>query len=376
MTKHGLAGVHITSGPRNGYGDFLYAVGDEPLFIFAVDEGGSLTEAKLYNPDHVTVFRSSVYGDGPHPSQGPANEVAWGWFNLLLPVWLQNPSDYYAPTNEIIPNTIEELEWKSDFTYYLMQYAEQLNLKLCVQGWSYGTPSDDLLEDQTAFSAEDRYATQERAWRRVASGGHLLNLHEYGETTLLKDAGVDLATRYRRVLSWCYSKGIDLRIVIGEAGDYGGYRYPGADAFIVSMSWYMNEVRKDAGVLGPAWWTLGSFQDANIQDGLPRYAEWINWNPAPDSTTPEPPVDEGLIDYLRAGSLIAQINDGIWLNPAAGLQRRIVEDGVGDTWWAVHREKEIDYDGQHYVVQAAEHTLTGERRVYVWQAEKAIWWFV
>ena len=53
-----------------------------------------------------------------------------------------------------------------------------------------------------------------------------------------------------------------------------------------------------------------------------------------------------------------------------------VDDGVGDTWWAVHREAVTEFEGEVYTVQAAEHTAMGERRVYVWQEGKEIWYFV
>ena len=149
---------------------------------------------------------------------------------------------------------------------------------------------------------------------------------------------------------------------------------------------------REGRVLGmPVWFTSGGgsrwrlFENTEwelehlalmLEEELSGYVPPVEPPVEPPVVPPVAPVDQGLLDHLRQVSIDAQLAHGIWLNDAAGLQNRIVDDGVGDTWWAVHREAVTECEGESFTVQAAEHTAMGERRVYVWQEGKEIWYFV
>jgi len=62
---------------------------------------------------------------------------------------------------------------------------------------------------------------------------------------------------------------------------------------------------------------------------------------------------------MAANAEREQTERGIWLNPAAGLQRAILAAG----FWQVHREL---YDNDVPYVRA-EHPATGEARLYIWE---------
>ena len=168
MSKHGLAGVHITHGDRNGYNPFLVNANDE-LAIFSLDEGGALLEAEEVNPNSIRIFRTRIDGrDAPHPSDGPAEEVSAWWMDQILQVYRLNPwATHLADTNELTPGSLDELKWFGEFTYFNMERAQREGVAMVIQNWATGNPNDDPLTDGTPFTAEDRYATQEAAWHEL-----------------------------------------------------------------------------------------------------------------------------------------------------------------------------------------------------------------
>jgi len=302
MNKYGLVGVHITQGSRNGYGEFVTC--HEPLLIKAVDQGGALTEAKAANPEHVTIFRTSKHGDGPQAGA----DAAW-WMGLKMPEWALNPADYYEPTNELDP-PFEDLGWYASFYTGCIRIADANGYKLCIQNWSVGTPSDD-----DGRSAEEKYETQLGVYTLAAQGGHILGLHEYGLGGMLKGSAPALATRYRRFLSWLQSRGINLRIAITEAGQYGGYGFHGVECMIEDLTWYAGEIRKNPQVIGCAWWTLGDWNGANCEDGLPTLKTWAEAHPS--STEPPAPPAPPVSDHVQVVPGIGWLN----LRPQASAAR-------------------------------------------------------
>ncbi|MFQ5421633.1 MAG: hypothetical protein ACE5EY_14870 [Anaerolineae bacterium] len=88
--------------------------------------------------------------------------------------------------------------------------------------------------------------------------------------------------------------------------------------------------------------------------------------PDPSPPIEPPPVPDERTKAQRQwdASLEEQTERGIWLNPEAGLQAAIRADG----FWPVHRE--IPAEGEP--IMAAEHPVTGARRLYVWDG-RARW---
>jgi hypothetical protein len=297
MHRYGFGGVHVVGGPRNGFGEFLRvcAVANEPVIVKAVDQN-VYDEVKKHNSNNIVIFRTNKHGE---PSYYANPDT---WMQLLVEEWAKNPADFYEPSNELSPGCIPDMVAYNSFTGRCIEIANDRGLKLCVQNWSTGTPSDD-----DGIVAEERYSSQRSAWEAAADGGHLLGLHEYGLEGMLKASSPDHALRYRRVIKWLGENGLGhLKIVITEAGQHGGYGFRGWTYAMEDIEWYLKETRRDPQVLGHAWWTLGDWHEANCQGILPALAEFLANNPAPwhDSPTPGLCRNRPREDYRREYWLI------------------------------------------------------------------------
>jgi murein DD-endopeptidase MepM/ murein hydrolase activator NlpD len=92
--------------------------------------------------------------------------------------------------------------------------------------------------------------------------------------------------------------------------------------------------------------------------------------PPPDPD-PIPGLTEEQLQHLWQLSIQEQTNRGIWLNPAAGLQREVRDDDL----WMVHREIYPQVDGQEIPITAGEHPDTpGIRWLYLWIDGKPYRW--
>jgi murein DD-endopeptidase MepM/ murein hydrolase activator NlpD len=90
------------------------------------------------------------------------------------------------------------------------------------------------------------------------------------------------------------------------------------------------------------------------------------------SLTKEEVSEMTLKEFLWTASVQQQIDHGVMLNPAAGLQQAIAADNMH----IVTNEMTITYNDQSYTIQAAEtYDSSIPRRVYVYQQGKPIWWF-
>jgi len=370
----GLAGVHVTHGPRDGFGEWLTKA--SPTVVFAVDQD-VYDEVKTADSRNVVIFRHRPLGmDGPTIGTPAAN-----WWALVWPVYQANRADLYGLTNELdppfdalispmaaLPNpltgervralplrplenfgTAEEFEqnanWYRTFNLDSIALANGHGVKLCLYNWSYGTPSDD-----GGYTAEERYATQIDVFRAAQAGGHCIGFHEYGPTGLACDAGPSFVTRYRRFLTWCSQNGLDdLRIAITEFGQYGGYGFHGVAEMMQDVRWYTDEIRHDEQVMGHCYWTLGDWNGANCQDGLPEYGAWAEQNPAPSDdpvTPPEVPSDYfDMLDYVRGRVGLTHVLQYDF-DGQSGTQAIQTQLGAGEEFYCVKdRQWEMMYAG-------------------------------
>lgn len=91
----------------------------------------------------------------------------------------------------------------------------------------------------------------------------------------------------------------------------------------------------------------------------------------PPPPPPPPPPDDDMEQAFWGISIEEQTERGIWLNPLAGLQRKIIEDGL----LPVHRELYPTWNGETIPIMAGEHPENiGERWLYIWQDDRARRW--
>ena len=76
-------GIHIVSGPRNGYGEFLRRCGDHLTVVKAVDEAGALWEARQFS-DVLTVMAWESLRSGVNPQDDPVVQARAWWGRFLI----------------------------------------------------------------------------------------------------------------------------------------------------------------------------------------------------------------------------------------------------------------------------------------------------
>jgi hypothetical protein len=272
-------GVHVTGGPRSRYGEVAAAA---PAVVVAVGEGGALVEAKEKSGGRtVTVFRDqSVFHDAPpgidEMGVEEAEAAAEHYWPLLLAKYRQNPSDFFQPTNELGGDNLQTLANLVAFETRLMELAERDRLKLAVGSPAGGSPGS--WETWVQFFVP--------LIRRAGEGGHVYSRHAYGGvvegssgmlTTPDGAPADDNAGRPFREAAYLREQGIRTPMIITEAGQHAGYRFPGVETFMEDVARYDALCRQYENIWGFAAWTYGSYQDrpANIEMASARLAAYL-----------------------------------------------------------------------------------------------------
>ncbi len=283
-TAKNKIGVHSVIGPRTGFGEFLdrcHAANKPVALIKCLDDFGPAFEAKYNNgnprsPNTLTIGRINEIG--PYDLQGldyklsdtPANAAAW-YYNLVKPKWQQNPwIDVWETCNEWsnwgTPQNITT--WQADFYLAFMDLAEADGYRLALWACSGGNPPEWFYPEIARTCA-----------RAKAHGGHILSLHEYAWSGLLKDyyqeTGDSVVLRYRRLYNYLIPRNADCPLALTEVGENGGGGFVGVAPFVADFGWYDTQLRQDPYVIGCAAWTLGVWNNANFQDALPALADYI-----------------------------------------------------------------------------------------------------
>lgn len=127
------------------------------------------------------------------------------------------------------------------------------------------------------------YANIARACAVAKAGGHMLGLHEYGNSwdgnTLL---------RYRKLASYLEAHNALCPIVITEAS-IDEATFPGVDKFMAWCRRYDAELMKDNYVVGAALWTLGGGW-CDFHPALPKLADYIATVQPPIAPPPPDPT--------------------------------------------------------------------------------------
>lgn len=276
-----MCGVHITTGPRTGYGDFLRGC-NRSISIQSVEDFGALQEAKEIQPKTVTVIR--IYpkdneGDDTPPGNwewdvSQTKAIALDWMARCYPVLDINTfkPDYVGVINEPDPANSEAMKRADDFMLYTMQDAEAHGIKLAIWAWTAGLPRTPRIYLGDFAQAEASLTSV----RYAGKHGHCLSMHDGsvdGSRPLFYQAYESkTALRYRVYKEFADEQGWNMPpIVITEAYQQNFYRNPDWG----DLAWYLGELAKDAYVMGACLFTLGNYGDQNISAQLADLTDFV-----------------------------------------------------------------------------------------------------
>lgn len=316
MTIHSKLGLHVNTGPRDGIGQVL---AKSPVVVLAVNEGGVLVEAKSHDPNIITIYRdTSVYGDVPHGIDqmtiDQARRAADDNYPKLITKWRQNPADYYIIINETGGDNIKSLQNVAAFEMRMIDLVEadnDNNFKLCLCNHAGGSPSTMQLWQDYVCPVIDHANGKGHIYGRHAYGGVST---DYGLLTRVDNGSPipanDNAWRPFLEAHYMIENGVDVQMVITEAGQYAGYLFNGDEELVTDMGRYDQICRTYANIIGFCTWTYGDYLNANIQAASGALANYLS-NPYPDlpgtvppPVIPPPPTDgewETVIDERFEG---------------------------------------------------------------------------
>jgi hypothetical protein len=315
-------GPHIVLGPRNHYGEFVAAIAqaEQTLTIVkCVDDFGAADEAKRANGETLTIGRIN---EGPHgedmqawePQNSPSPQAAAAaYYALVKPKWQLNSFiDVWETFNEYSGNW----SWQADFYIALLDLAEADGYQLglwCTSGGNPPLPNFPVPEKRYISPFEAKHLTivektplkfamratgGEEPWEAIArvcrrakqaNKGHVMCVHEYAWSGLLKDSwGDGVVGRYEALHDYLVSVDADIPIAITECGQNGGGGFVGVDQFILDVEACDAKWMAAKCLAGVAMWTLGRWSNANFQEALPRLAQYIIEHPTPIDPPPPP----------------------------------------------------------------------------------------
>lgn len=337
-----------------------------------VNSGKANTHTVIYRRTNRIDSAPNYDPNVPDYNDTPYNAAArhWAYHKSLFPALVRDNKDlvWVITTNEPNKDTDQAVEWLAEFSIYTAQMAMADGYKWAAFGWSGGTP-------------EPRHWRQPRMveFLRLAAanrGKVAVALHEYSWTI------ADI---------WNGRNGEDYSQVgrftkLIEACDEQGIGHP--DIFVTEWGWSEHDVptptvamqhiievgelyARYPAIKGAAVWYLGpGYQDiykkaAQLVEPLKQLCLSVEYEveePAP------PPANKTLDQRLWDASVQQQIEHGVMLNPAAGLQIAINKDGLNIV------TNELGTEG--LVIQAAEtYDNSTARRVYVWENGKVRWFY-
>ncbi len=295
-------GLHISSGNRRGFGDYLQKCADAGSPVPVIFSVGQSVWADLQqvSPETILIFRTQTdvhqneIGDGPGSMYtGDPVQTARDWMALMMPVWALNKAHYYAPLNEQDPAQRSGFIWLNAFSIECMKIAEANQFKLALYAFSAGNPKD------VKHPAVGEPFSRDQAWLELVpslqmakANGHILLLHEYGlNFVTLKASAPYLATRYRHAYRLLAQYDADPPLVISEASAGVGYAGIAPKVWVNDAAWYDSELVKDRTVIGCCLYQLGGSE--NFYTVLPQLAEYTIKAPTPEPLSGDAPVIPG-----------------------------------------------------------------------------------
>lgn len=256
-------GVHIVGGNHTYYMDYLTLLAEagKPVSTIMAMEDGGISEAIAVCPDTITFWRNSIDGnDFPlinwlFTSTEQCKASALDWMSKCYPIWNLNPAKYYLPINEPNPTTQDDVHWMTEWLTYAIEDANPRGYKLCVGGFSAGTPDYWQMEQMLDFV------------EMCALSGNVIGVHDWAIQSMAPDASL----RYRK---WD-----EMLVKAGKARAYyaivEAYNYMAINQFYWdNWAWYLRELKKDSVCLGACWYTIGDSASINFAGKpLEQYTE-------------------------------------------------------------------------------------------------------
>jgi hypothetical protein len=274
-------GLHVTFGPRRDYG---LVCAEAPAVVTAVGEGNALIEvAEKSGGRTITIFREqTVFHDAPpnlpQMSEAQARAAADEFWPRLREKYAMNPADYYQPVNETGGDDRVSLRNIIAFEMRLMELAEADGMKLAVGSPAGGSPGSFELWKEFYVPL----------LRRAEAGGHLYSRHVYGGVassigtlTVAGPAAADgNARRPFDEAVFLRQEGIHIPMVLTEAGQHAGFRFPNVDEFMEDMARFDQLCQQHENIWGFCCWTYGRYDSpeghsANIEPASARLAEYL-----------------------------------------------------------------------------------------------------
>ncbi len=285
-------GVHVSAGPRNGFGQFLatcFNAGRPVPVVFAVDQD-IMPDLQRYSPTTIGVYRHQPAGTNGNPQgflTGDPIGLAHAWMNQIMVNWRLNPGfNYYAPINEPGFGTAAEGMWLNTFMLECETIAEENGFKLALYAFSAGNPSDD-----GGLTLEQRWSLLSLSMQHAKANGHVLLLHEYGlgpqsgnPSGLLETSAPFLALRYRRTYAALKTFGGDVPIIVSEASADNGFT-GNAGRWLPDAEWYDQQLAQDDYVIGCCLYQVGGPENWASQFNAVAAYITTHADPTPTPTT-------------------------------------------------------------------------------------------
>lgn len=393
-----LFGAHITSGPRNRFGELLRA---NARAVLSVDQD-IYQEVLESNGGYTTVIHRTTHPYMEAPGdlfQKRSTEQYWDadrsitwdqlaeyWYPQLEEKFVLNRADYYCFTNEQGGGEGPTEEIRQNY-FILVNYERAMakihnakGRKACVLNLATGSPGDfDIWKEICApFIAE--------MWAE----GNIYGRHAYGEVGGdLVDINGEMfdGAPFRPIQEILYlnDRGHYGGVVITECGLDAGMGFAGIDRFTFQMTKYCEELlRYDLNkcIIGICGWNLGHWKASNASytPAIPRMVEYMLQNTLPEWVWPEdidpPPPTETFEQKAWRITSEMQVSGyrAIQLNAESAIQKAISWDNVNEGLDLQIVSMEEWVDGNPVV--AAE-SLGGlaSRRVYVYDTSTGVVWF-
>jgi hypothetical protein len=393
-----LFGAHITSGPRNRFGELLKA---NARAVLSVDQD-IYQEVLESNGGYTTVIHRTTHPYMEAPGdlfQKRSTEQYWDadrsitwdqlaeyWYPQLEEKFVLNRADYYCFTNEQGGGEGPTEEIRQNY-FILVNYERAMakihnakGRKACVLNLATGSPGDfDIWKEICApFIAE--------MWAE----GNIYGRHAYGEV------GGDLVDINGEMFDGAPFRPIQEILYLNDQGHYGGVvitecgldagmGFAGVDRFTFQMTKYCEELlRYDLNkcIIGICGWNLGHWKASNASytPAIPRMVEYMLQNTLPEWVWPEdidpPPPTETFEQKAWRITSEMQVSGyrAIQLNAESAIQKAISWDNVNEGLDLQIVSMEEWVDGNPVV--AAE-SLGGlaSRRVYVYDTSTSVVWF-
>lgn len=370
MSYHKIGFLSDQGGNANGIGDYartLDSSGIPSITMCNNDVKGIADALALIDAGsttkHVMVHRVARSGmDVPNYSRAPV-DAARDYYDLIIPyvhtmvkshrdkVWVQLG-------NELDKN---RAEWLAEWSMESELLWGSLGYKICVINWSTGEPEPEHWRAPMMLSML-RLAAEKQA-------SFAVGLHEYSLTTDSIAAGNGyLVGRFKDLIAACEENNIGHPSILVTEFGWTLDSIPEQQQALAEIERVAQMYGQYPTLLGAGTWYLGSGFGSIANEVQPLmlpvtqqsldYVAPPQQDPDPTTPTPTPNPDETFEEYFWRRSIELQT---VSLNPAALLQSTAAADGYN----IVEGEFWDSYADSVYAAQAAEHLLTGDRRVYI-----------